>query len=63
MTKNRTFQMRCDQKFLDTLDDISRGMGLSKSLTIEVIVNFYPELVKLQLKLERMIQEAKDQLE
>ena len=63
MTKNKKFQMRCSQQFLDTLDWISEGMGLSRSSTVEVIINFYPELVRMQQKLERMIQEARDTLE
>ena len=63
MTKNKTFQMRCDQEFLDTLDELAKEMHMSKASTVDVAVKIFPGLVQLQSKLERMIQEAREQLE
>ena len=59
MTKDKTFSMRCDQGFLDTLDRLSEQMGLSKSQVVEITVAIYPELVAMYNKLDRMIADAK----
>lgn len=62
-TKNKTFTMRCDDVFLDNLSLLARDMGVSKSQAVEITINIYPGLVELYNKLDRMIKEAKNQLE
>ena len=62
MTKDKTYSMRCDQHFLDTLDHLSEQMGVSKSQVVEITIGIYPSLVELYDKLDTMIREAKDNL-
>ena len=62
MTKDKTFQMRCDVEFLDTLSKLSEEMGVSKSQVIEITIGIFPSLVKMQQKLDKLIADAKDTL-
>lgn len=62
MTKDKKFQMRCTQSFLDTLADLSKGMGVPKGQVVEVCVNIFPAIVELQQKLDKLIKDAKDSL-
>ena len=63
MTKDKTFSMRCNDNFLDTLNKLSEDMGVSKSQVVEITVAIYPSLVEMQLKLEKMIEDAKCSLD
>jgi hypothetical protein len=60
--KDKQFSMRCDQQFIDTLTHLSEEMGVSKSQFIEITVGIYPSLVEMYLKLDSMIQDAKNNL-
>jgi len=62
MTKDKTFQMRCDDVFMDNLNWLSREMGLSKAATVELVVNLYPELVKMYAKHQELLEELKSRL-
>jgi hypothetical protein len=61
-TKDKTFSMRCDQKFLDSLTQLSEDMGVSKSQVVEITIAIYPDLVRMYNKLDKMIIEAKQNL-
>ena len=63
MTKNKKFQMRCTQQFLDDLDELSKEMGLSRAATIELTINIYPSLVELMNKHELMLAKLKEELQ
>ena len=62
MTKDKTFSMRCDGHFLDTLDHLSEQMGVSKSQVVEITIGIYPSLIELYDKLDRLVQDTKDNL-
>lgn len=62
MTKDKTFQMRCDNIFMDNLNWLSDEMGLSKAGTVELVVNLYPELVKMYAKHQQLLDDLKDKL-
>jgi hypothetical protein len=62
MTKDKFFNMRCSQQFLDDLDELSKGLGLSKAATIELTINIYPGLVRLMNKHEQMLAQLKEEL-
>jgi len=40
-TKNKTFSMRCDQHFLDQVDELRAAFGLNRSELIEFVVKYY----------------------
>jgi hypothetical protein len=54
--------MRTDQVFRDNLEWLSNELGLSKTQSIEIAVNLFPELVKMYTKLDKMVAETKAQL-
>jgi len=60
--KNGTFSMRTDGVFRDNLTWLSKEMGLSKSESVEIAVNLFPELVKMYAKLDQMIKDTKANL-
>jgi hypothetical protein len=62
MTKDKTFSMRCDQEFLDTLTRLSDAMGVTKSEVVDISVGIYPHLIELTAKLDKLIKDAKDNL-
>lgn len=62
MTKDKLFSMRTDQVFRDNLDWLSSEMGLSKASTVELVVNLYPELVKMYTKHQELLAELKSRL-
>jgi hypothetical protein len=62
MTKDKTFSMRCDQAFLDTLVQLSDAMGVTKSEVVDISVGIYPHLIELTDKLEKLIKDTKDNL-
>jgi hypothetical protein len=62
MTKDKTFQMRCDQEFLDELDWLSNGLGLSKASSVITAVKQYRYVVKLVEQHQALIKQLKDQL-
>ena len=62
MTKDKKFSMRVDQIFMDNLNWLSDEMGLSKAATIELVVNLYPELVKMYAKHQELLEELKSKL-
>jgi hypothetical protein len=62
MTKDKLFSMRTDQIFRDNLDWLSSQMGLSKAATVELVVNLYPELVKMYTKHQELLAELKSRL-
>jgi hypothetical protein len=60
MTKDKKFQMRCTQQFLDDLDGLGESIGLkSRSATIELTINIYPALVKMMRQHEDMLAKLK----
>ena len=62
MTKDKKFSMRVDQTFIDNLTWLSKEMGLSKAASIELVVNLYPELVKMYAKHQQLLDDLKDKL-
>ena len=60
--KDGTFSMRTDTIFRDNLTWLSKEMGLSKSESVEIAVNLFPELVKMYAKLDQMIKDTKANL-
>ena len=60
--KDGTFSMRTDEIFRDNLTWLSKEMGLSKSESVEIAVNLFPELVKMYAKLDQMIKDTKANL-
>ena len=60
--KDKVFTMRTDIIFRDNLNWLSREMGLSKGATIELVVNLYPELVKMYAKHQELLEELKSKL-
>ena len=62
MTKDKKFQMRCDDTFITNLEWLSEGLGVSRAQAVEIAVNLFPELVKMYQKLETMVKEAKEAL-
>jgi len=44
MTKDKTFQIRCDQEFLDTVDELRNAFGMNRTELIEYLVQYIPEL-------------------
>lgn len=60
--KNGTFSMRTDTIFRDNLAWLSKELGLSKSESVEIAVNLFPELVKMYAKLDQMVKDTKDAL-
>ena len=62
MNRDKRFTMRTDQIFRDNLEWLSKEMGLSKTQTIELVINLYPELVKMYARHEQLIKDLKDRL-
>jgi len=62
MTKDKKFSMRVDRVFMDNLTWLSKELGLSKAATIELVVNLYPELVKMYAKHQQLLDDLKDNL-
>lgn len=62
MNKDKRFTMRADQVFMDNLNWLSKELGLSKAATIELVVNLYPELVKMYAKHQQLLDDLKDKL-
>ena len=60
--KDRIFTMRTDSIFRDNLNWLSSEMGLSKAATVELVVNLYPELVKMYAKHQELLDKLKDEL-
>lgn len=56
------FNMRTDTAFEKNLTWLSQELGVTKSQAVEIAVNLFPELVKLQSKLDRMVAEAQRDL-
>ncbi len=61
-TKSGTFSMRTDEIFQNNLTWLSKELGVSKSESVEIAVNLFPELVKLYAKLQGMVDEYKTTL-
>ena len=59
MTKDKKFSMRVDQVFMDNLNWLSKEMGLSKAASIELVVNLYPELVRMYARHQELLDELK----
>ena len=63
MTKDKKFQMRCDQQFLDDLDHITEALGFkSRAATIELTISIYPGLVQLMNTHQQLLDDLKDKL-
>ena len=62
MTKDKKFQMRCDQEFLDELDWLSKESGLSRSGSTELAVKQYRYVAALVKQHHELIKQLKDQL-
>ena len=62
MGKDKSFTMRTDDIFRDNLSWLSKEMGLSKAATVELVVNLYPELVKMYAKHQALLDDLKDKL-
>jgi hypothetical protein len=62
MTKNKTFQMRCDQEFLDDIEWLSKGLGLSKAASVIMAVKQYPYVVELTVKHQELLAKLKDDI-
>lgn len=60
--RDKRFTMRTDQVFRSNLAWLSNEMGLSQSATVEMVVNLYPELVKMYQKHEQLLKDLKDKL-
>jgi len=60
--KDGTFSMRTDDIFRGNLTWLSKELGLSKSESVEIAVNLFPELVKMYAKLDQMIKDTKEAL-
>ena len=60
--KDKIFTMRTDSIFRDNLNWLSKEMGLSKAATVELVVNLYPELVKMYAKHQELLEELKSKL-
>jgi hypothetical protein len=60
--KDKVFTMRTDSIFRDNLNWLSEEMGLSKGATIELVVNLYPELVRMYAKHQELLEELKSKL-
>jgi hypothetical protein len=60
--KDGSFSMRTDEIFRDNLTWLSKELGLSKSESVEIAVNLFPELVKLYAKLDQMVKDTKANL-
>jgi hypothetical protein len=63
MTKDKKFQMRCTQQFLDDLDSLSNEMGLSRAATIELTISIYPALIRTMNKHESMLAKLKEEIQ
>lgn len=63
MTKDKYFNMRCSQDFLNDLTALSKEMGLSRASTIELTISIYPALIKLMNKHEIMLAKLKEELQ
>ena len=48
MTKDKTFQIRCDQEFLDTVDELRQAFGMNRTELIEYLVQYIPSLAEQQ---------------
>jgi hypothetical protein len=63
MTKDKTFQMRCDQEFLDDLQALKDALGLSKAASISMAVKQYIYVADLVRKHQELIDKLKDDLD
>ena len=64
MTKDKKFQMRCTQQFLDDLDELTNAIGLkSRSAVVELTISIYPALVKMMQQHESMVAKLKEELQ
>ena len=48
MTKDKTFQIRCDQEFLDMVDELRQAFGMNRTELIEHLVHYYPALAEME---------------
>lgn len=62
MTKDKVYTMRTDMVFRKNLAWLSRELGLPKSQCIELVINLYPELVKMYAKHQQLLDDLKDKL-
>jgi hypothetical protein len=44
MTRDKKFQMRCEQEFLDLIDSLRKELGMSRTEFIEFAVRLFPAL-------------------
>ena len=59
MKRDKNFNMRTDQIFRDNLEWLSNELGLSRTQSVEIAVNLFPELVKMYTKLDQMVKDTK----
>ena len=62
MTKDKTWQMRCDDEFMDCLEELSEGLGLSKAGSCALAVKQYMYVVELVKKHHELLDKLKDDL-
>ena len=45
-TKDKVIQIRCNQEFLDLVDELRHALGMNRTELIEHLVYYYPALAE-----------------